>query len=175
MGKDVINQSRKSEVELGQSYIESITKSDRFYTRSFTPEGRPFFIFSDIGDQIEGYIVGRRSNAHINRTNSYVIKCYQKIQGGTTYQYPNGIQEEFYANHQIQRVFEKNDCIGKYVRIVFVGKIKNSWTVHSTKAYRIFWEKGVVSSAEVELFELSKQKNKKQKKEVRNVKVLPKL
>lgn len=162
MSTDVSTQTKDKEQELSPKYTDRFTKNDAFFTRPQTLEGKDFFIFCDYGDYIKGHILARRSNAHINRTNSYVIRAYEMRRAGIDYQLPaEGQVEEFFANRQLQKIFEQNEVIGKCLRIEFVGKMKSSWSKHCMKVYRVFLDKGVMTKIETELDVKAKKTRKR--------------
>lgn len=144
---------KKQEQELSRNYTNKLVNDERFFTKPTTKEGRDFFIFCDYGDYIKGIILARRSNAHIARTNSFVMKAFEKRQGGIDYELPAAGQvEEFFANRQLQKIFEQNEVIGKCVKVVYVGKQKSTWSKHCMKVYRVFCDKGVFEKVEQPLY-----------------------
>ncbi len=150
MGKDV-GRAKAGEQEVGGSYLERIYKSGRFYTTTFTAEGRRFFSFAEIGDELEGRLLQGRSNAHIYRTKSFRLECYSKTENGITIEYNPPVVEEFFANWQLQQIFNKNDLTQKFIRIVYIGRQKSNWGGHAAKVYRVFIQKGVMTNSETEL------------------------
>jgi hypothetical protein len=155
----MVTDVKKQEQELSQNYTDKFVDNERFFTKPKTKEGRDFFIFSDYGDYIKGIILARRSNAHIARTNSFVIKAFEKRQGGIDYELPAaGQAEEFFANRQLQKIFEQNEVIGKCIKVVYIGKQKSTWSKHSMKIYRVFWDKGVIVPMEQPLYVKTKKR-----------------
>ena len=151
---------KKDEIELSTEFANKFTRSDAFYTKPKTQEGKDFFIFREIGDYIEGFIIARRSNHHINRTNSFVIMATEIFQNGKKEIIEKGRREEFFANRQIQKMMAFNDGIGKHLRIVFVGRMKSNFSAHHQKVYRIFWNKGVATDKWSELIHPKKYQRK---------------
>lgn len=150
--------------ELSPNFTDSFVKNDRFYSKHYTAEGKEFFIFSKINDLIEGIIIGRRSNSHINRTNSYRIQAYSAVQNGIKIDYGReGDIQEFFANRQLQQIFEQNEVRGKYIKIVFIGRQKVKFSGHSLKVYRVYINKGVMRDEYVEILIKNEAKRDKQK------------
>jgi hypothetical protein len=147
--ESTLGKPRQGEIEAGERVTAGIVKSDRFFTKAFTPEGREFFIFAEYGDELIGELLhGSRSNHAINRTVSYKVTAYSAIQGGVKYEYPEGQIEEFFANKQLQRILRaaKNEgLVGKMIRIVYIGREKSGFGGHSAKVYRIFEIKGFIT------------------------------
>jgi len=145
-----ITKAAETGKRLTADYIQKVTSEGKFYTKAFTPEGRPFFVFCNIGDQLYGQLLaGSRDNSHINRAKSYQILAYTAIQNGITQDYPEGQVEEFFTNRQLQRLFKQHELVGKFIRIVFIGRAKNNWGGHSSKVYDVFLDKGVATKMEV--------------------------
>lgn len=152
MGKDVLGKTKAGEQEVGGSYLERIFKSGRFYTTTFTAEGRRFFTFAEIGDELEGYLQPNvHGNSHLYRSKSFQIQCYSKTENGITIENNPPVVEEFFANWQLQQIFKRNNLVGKFVRIVFIGRQKSNWGGHAAKVYRVFLQKGVMTNSESEV------------------------
>ncbi len=148
----VMDGPKQGEVEVSESFTKTLLLGDNFYTKTFTPSGREFFIFREIGDFLYGkFLYGSRQNNTIKRTKSFRIECYEKKQGGVVKD-GGGEVEEFFANKQLQKIFSQNEqLVGKFIRIVYVGKSKSMWGGHFAKVYRVFQMKGVISEQETEV------------------------
>ena len=134
---------KPGEVEIAGAYTKKFITSDRFFCKTYRPDGYEFFIFSEVGDYIYGKLLhGSRDNNEIHRTKSYQIEAYETRQHKKVSKYA-GQLEEFFANRQLQKILTKNDhLVGKFIRIVYVGKLKSNWGGHASKVYRVFWDKG---------------------------------
>ena len=89
-------------------------------------DGKPFYSFSRIGTEIEGWLGREYDNALYCRTKSRMIQT------------PENGWIEFFCNKQLQRIFKKNHSEGKYLRIRYVGDMKTRWS-HRMKIYQV-WE-----------------------------------
>jgi hypothetical protein len=161
---DLFSDPRNGEVEVGRESTQRIVKSDNFFCKSFTPQGREFFIFSQEGDFIKGILLGgARDNSHINRSKSYQISAREIRQHGQEVGIEDGRIEEFFANRQLQRYIKKHELAGKCVRIIYIGRVKSGWGGHSGKAYRVFIDKGIFTESEEEVYESKPRKTKRRK------------
>ncbi len=150
---------RRPGKNLTAKFIEHCQLSGKFYTRSVAQSGRPFFIFSEYGDMIAGQLVsGPHDNSHINRSRSYIIEAVEKVESGERSLHPELVREEFFANRQIHQVINQHELLGKFIRIVFIGRMKG-YKGHNSKVYEIFLEKGVLQSQEESLNGPDKQKS----------------
>ncbi len=147
---DPYSKAEKGEVEIGRSFTQTIVISDQFYTKTFTAEGREFFIFSQIGDYIKGFLVyGSTDNSHINRAKSYKMHLSEGRQHGREMNVEGEEIIEFFANRQLQRIIHAHELVNRLIRIVFIGRKKSSYTTHSAKVYRVFHDKGFIKESEV--------------------------
>ena len=164
---DLCLKTMEGEVEVGKTATQKLISSEQFYTKHFTPKGRPFFIFEEIGDFVKGILLGRaRDNSHINRTKSYQIEVIEVRQHSKDLEIEDGQIEEFFINRQLQRCIKSHNLANKLVRIVFVGRVKSGFGGHSAKVYRVFVDKGIFSAKESECNERGKSKPKNRKKSV---------
>lgn len=161
---DLYSEPKDGEVEIGRESTQRIVKSDKFFSKSFTPQGREFFIFSEIGDFIKGILkAGSRDNSHIKRSRSYQIKAREIRQHGQDVGVEDGRIEEFFANRQVQKFFARDKLAGKCVRIIFVGREKSGFSGHSAKVYRVFVDKGTYKESEAEVYGQKPRKTKRRK------------
>lgn len=161
---DLFSKPVAGEVEIGRESTQRLVDSDQFYTKHFTPAGREFFIFAEIGDYLKGILLGgSRDNSHINRTKSYQIKAYEARQHGIYFAYEDGRIEEFFANRQLQRFISAHELARRCVRIVFIGRQKSGWGGHSAKVYRVFIDEGTFTEMESECYEPNKRTRKSRK------------
>lgn len=161
---DLYSEPMDGEVEVGQKSTQRIVKSDKFFSKVFTPSGREFFIFSEIGDFIKGILkAGSRDNSHLKRSRSYQIEAREIRQHGQDLAVGDGRIEEFFANRQVQRFFARDKLAGKCVRIVFIGREKSGFSGHSTKVYRVFVDKGIYTEQESECYGSNRRKTKRRK------------
>ena len=161
---DLFSETKAGEVEVGRYSTQRLVKSDQFFSKVFTPSGREFFIFSQIGDFVKGILGwGSRDNSHINRTKSYQIKVHEARQHGKDLYIKDGQIEEFFANRQLQRYILAHELANRCVRIVFIGRKKSGYGGHSAKVYRVFIDKGIITEMESECNEPRTRKTKSRK------------
>jgi hypothetical protein len=143
---------RKNEKRIGESSLKRVIASDKFYTLDIavTPSGREFFYFHDYGDMLKGQLLGKRSNVNIGRSPSYRIRVEEMIRDGEEVVIFPGKEpiEEFFGNNMLQRTIDKNELIGSFVRIVFIGRQKTGFG-HSAKVYDVFKITGIEHEREV--------------------------
>ena len=138
----------KNEKPIGDEDLKKVTSSDAFYTTPRTPDHRNFFYFHDYGDYLKGFLLSKRSNVHINRSSSYLIRVTDMRRDGKDEAVQEGQVEEFFGNRHVQKAIDKNELIGSLVRIVYVGRQKTGWG-HAAKIYRVFKDVGVFEEMEV--------------------------
>ena len=159
---DPYSKAEKGEVEVGRSSTQTLVSSDQFYTKTFTAEGREFFIFSQIGDYIKGFLgYGSTDNSHINRAKSYPLHLSEGRQHGREMDIKGTEIIEFFANRQLQRIIRAHELANKLIRIVFIGRKKSRYTTHSAKVYRVFHDKGFIKESEVVCNDKPKRKTRK--------------
>lgn len=150
------------EVEVGSSTAKNIVKSNQFYTKPFTVEGREFFIFSRFGDYIKGMLLGgSNDNRAFNRTKSFRMELYQGKQHGEKLDVAENDIVEFFANRQLQHLIKRHELANKIIRIIYIGREKNPYTTHSAKVYRVFIDKGFFKESEEECNGREKRKSAK--------------
>ena len=164
---DPYSKAGKGEVEIGRSSTQKLVTSDQFYTKTFTAEGREFFIFSQIGDYIKGFLgYGSTDNSHINRAKSYQMHLSEGRQHGREMNIESTEIIEFFANRQLQRFISAHELENRLIRIVFIGRKKSRYTTHSAKVYRVFIDKGFTREREVECNDKPRRKTRKSKRAV---------
>lgn len=162
---DPYSEPEKGEKEVGRSSVQRRVNSDTFYTKTFTAEGREFFIFADIGDYLKGKLLNsRRDNSHINRTVSYCIQVEKVRRNGRDLAVKDGQIEEFFANRQLQRFIKGHQLVRKNIRIIFIGKQKSGFSGHAAKVYRVFIDDGIFQESESEINEPKKRNYPKNRK-----------
>jgi len=135
---------------MGESQLKNVLRSGTFYTKQTRSDGRDFFYFHEYSDTLKGQLLSKHSNAHIGRGASYKIRVEQMIRDGEEVVICPGKEpiEEFFGNKILQRTIDKNELIGSFVRIVFIGRQKTSHG-HSAKIYDVFKVTGIESEREV--------------------------
>jgi len=133
--------------QVDRARTEKIKQHEGFYTTPKTPEGRPFFVFSEYGDYLFGKLLAKRLNHHINRTNSYQIAVDEGKQNGKSFRVAPGQTriEEFFANRQLQRIIVKNELVGSRIRIDYIGRLKSQFGGHAAKIYEVFKDFGAIT------------------------------
>jgi len=161
---DPYSKAEEGEVEVGRSSTQTLVNSGQFYTKTFTTEGREFFIFSRICDYIKGFLgYGSTDNSHINRAKSYQMYIEKGRQHGREMDIEGTEIIEFFANRQLQRIIRAHELANRLIRIVFIGRKKSSYTTHSAKVYRVFIDKGFTKESEVVCNDKPRRKTRKSK------------
>lgn len=147
--ENLLKNPRKNERRIGESSLIKVINSDTFYTKQVRPDGRDFFYFHDYGDYLKGQLLGKRSNVNIGRGPSYLIRVEAMRRDGVDVDICPGKEpvEEFFANKILQRTIEKNELIGSFVRIVYIGRQKTGFG-HSAKIYDVFKVTGISQERE---------------------------
>ena len=147
-GGDKKDGAAKRFTEIKSEKIDKITKSPTFLHRPITSEGKEFFYFRKIGDNIQGFLGRRIDNTVINRACSFIIET------------DHG-PEEFFANKLLQQLlFELN---GEYVKIEYIGDQQTQYG-HRRKVYRVYKAAGTGKAMNV-TGETETTKNRKAVKE----------
>lgn len=128
MGKDA-PAKKGSEVLVNAEQIKKITRSRAFsqpqpVDRSFQNR---FFIFRWPGDQIEGTLGPPITN--YRRNTSYPVELPDADGGGI---------KEIFGNKPLHETIRKNELIGSYVRIVYIGLQKVPTLARSRKIYEVW-------------------------------------
>lgn len=144
-----LEKPRKNEQRIGEDDLKKIIESDDFYTKdqAKTKTGTPFFFFHEYGDYLKGQLLSKQKSIDIKRQASYRIRVEAMRQDGAEVPVVAGQVAEFPGNRQLQRVIDKNELIGSWIKIVYIGREKTRFG-HSAKIYDVFKITGISSEKE---------------------------
>jgi len=116
---------KNNEVEVGKGRIDRTIRKRTFEYFNRPTVGDEFFIFRNIGDQVEGHIIGH-AITNIRRNSSYPLRL------------ESGQVIEFFANKQLHGIIRDFELIRSHVRIVYIGRNHQPWGGHAAKVYRVY-------------------------------------
>lgn len=115
---------KTGEKEVGGDRIDRTVKKPTFQYFDKPTVGTRFHIFRQIGDELEGIIIGH-AISNVRRNSSYPLKL------------DSGEVVEFFANKQLHGIIRDFELIFSRVRIVYIGRNQTSWG-HAAKVYRVY-------------------------------------
>ena len=145
-----LTRPKKNEQRIGGKALKKLVESAAFYSNPRIIDGGDIFYFYKPGDFLKGFLLGRHTDTlTYYKKLLFKMKVLEMRQDGSDVEikYPPGRIVDFPGLKYLRKIIDKNELVGKLVRIVYIGREKSGMG-HSAKVFDVFKDVGVMTEKE---------------------------